>query len=410
MINFITPIYLILASLALFFLLFPFAKTLLSTMLKSKRPKKEGNKQMDFACVITAYKNAAIAKPLVNSLLKQRYNNFTIYLVADACTHKEFDIKDERLVVLFPSSDLNLKVKSIIYATAHFVRDHDYTVVFDADNLAHPQFLAEMNRYANAGYLAIQGQRTAKNLDTIYACADSIGEFYKNYVERLAPALLGSSSVISGSGMAIERKLYQSYLDSPEIQEGKEQGKRMLQEDKILQNHILRKNIRITYAEDAIVYDEKVTTAEAVETQRSRWLYSYFQNMVNALELIVKGITNFSFNQLLFGVLTIAPPLFILLFGATVLFLAGLWIAPWMAFALFVSLNVFALNIFWTLYLSKVPAQLWNAVWGIPLFIMRQVTALAKMGNPDKNFKHTAHNRSVDIDELVLPERAHANG
>ena len=63
--------------------------------------------------------------------------------------------------------------------------------------------------------------------------------------------------------------------------------------------------------------------------------------MVNALELIVKGITNFSFNQLLFGVLTIAPPLFILLFGATVLFLAGLWIAPWMAFALFVSLNVF---------------------------------------------------------------------
>ena len=91
-----------------------------------------------------------------------------------------------------------------------------------------PNFLAETNRYANAGYLAIQGQRTAKNLDTVYACADSIGEFYKNYVERLAPSLLGSSSVISGSGMAIERELYQSYLDSPEIQEGKELGKRML--------------------------------------------------------------------------------------------------------------------------------------------------------------------------------------
>lgn len=409
MINFITPVYLTLASIALFFLLFPFVKTLLSTFVKSNRPKAEGETQMDFACVITAYKNASIAKPLVNSLLKQNYNNFTIYLVADACEQKEFDIEDERLVVLFPDPFLNLKVKSIIHATENFVRNHDYTVVFDADNLAHPEFLAEINRYANEGYLAIQGQRTAKNLDTVYACADSIGEFYKNYVERLAPALLGSSSVISGSGMAIERKLYQSYLDSPEIQEGKELGKRMLQEDKILQNHILRKNIRITYAWDAIVYDEKVTTAEAVETQRSRWIFSYFQNMVNAIGLIRRGITNFSFNQFLFGVITIAPPLFILLFGSTVLFLAGLLVAPWMALALFVGLNVFALNIFWTLYLSKVPQQLWNSIWGIPLFVMRQVTALAKMGNPDKNFKHTEHNRSVNIDELVVQEPEHVN-
>ena len=68
---------------------------------------------------------------------------------------------------------------------------------------------------------------------------------------------------------------------------------------------------------------------------------------------------------------------------------AGLFIEPWMAIGLFVGLNIFALNIFWTLYLSKVPKQLWESLWGIPLFVMRQIMALAKMGNPDKNFKHT---------------------
>ncbi|MCI5084008.1 MAG: glycosyltransferase family 2 protein [Saprospiraceae bacterium] len=404
----LTTIYLIIAGAALFFLLFPFIKTALSTLVarESHSDKVQNEKSFDYGCIITAYKNADIAVPLIKSLLQQNYDRFTIYLVADACETVDLDIEDDRLVVLHPQPALNLKVKSIIHATEHFVRAHDYTIVFDADNLAHPDFLKEINHYANMGYEAIQGQRTAKNLDTVYACADSIGEFYKNYVERYAPARLGSSSVISGSGMAIERDLYQSYLDSPEIQQGKELGKRMLQEDKILQNHILRLNKRITFAWDAIVYDEKVTTGEAVETQRSRWLFSYFQNMTNALGLIRRGLFNLSYNQLLFGVITIAPPLFILLFGSGVLFLAGLIFAPWMALALFVGLNIFALNIFWTLYLSNVPDKIWESIWGIPLFVMRQVSALTRMGNPDKNFKHTEHNRNIQVDELLVNEPA----
>ena len=36
----------------------------------------------DYACVITAYRNAAIAKPLIESLLGQSYQHHAIYLVA----------------------------------------------------------------------------------------------------------------------------------------------------------------------------------------------------------------------------------------------------------------------------------------------------------------------------------------
>ncbi|NJK84149.1 MAG: glycosyltransferase family 2 protein [Saprospiraceae bacterium] len=230
-------IYLIISSILLFFLVFPFWKVLLVPFFKVKVPPTS-NTVFDYANIITAYRNVEIAKPLVQSLLRQTHTKHHIYLVADNCDISNWDIQHEQLTLLHPQPALNLKVKSIIHAIEHAKRTHDYIVIFDADNVAHPHFLEEINRYANAGYSAIQGQRTAKNLDTKIAAADALGEFYKNYVERYVPYRIGSSSVISGSGMAVKMPWYKAYLDSPEIQKGKTLGKKMLQEDKILQNFI----------------------------------------------------------------------------------------------------------------------------------------------------------------------------
>jgi len=392
--------YIILSVLTLLFLTLPFWNVLLSRFFPERKPQAT-DEQYDFGCIITAYRNAAIAKPLVESLLRQSHPKLHVYLVADACEKEDFGIQDERLTVLFPNPALNLKAKSIIHATEHFQRKHDYTVIFDADNLAHPDFLQELNRYAAAGHRSIQGQRTAKNLDTFYACADALGEFYKNYIERYVPYLLGSSSVISGSGMAVESDLYQAYLQSPAIQKGQHLWKRMLQEDKILQNFLLDRGERIVYAWDAVVYDEKVTTAQAVETQRSRWLYSYFQNVPNSLRHLANSLRKMSWNRWLFGWITIAPPLFIQLLAAFVLAMVGLFVQPWMSVALVLGVGIFAGTILWTLRLSKVPQQVWRAVWKIPAFVLQQVKGLLKMGNPNKNFKHTEHDRSVSIDDVL---------
>lgn len=394
-------IFLIISGIILFFLIFPFVTVLFAQLFKEQVDPKKVDKNYDFACIITAYKNVAITEHLVKSLLNQSYQNFHIYLIGDECNPEDFSLEDDRLTVFFPNPSLRLKAKSIIHATDNFVRPHDYTVILDADNLTHPDFLKEINLYANQGYRSIQGQRTAKNLDSIYACADSTGEFYKNYVERYVPYMIGSSSVISGSGMAVESKLYQAYLDSPEIQQGKEMWKKMLQEDKILQNFLLKQNEHIVFAKRAIVYDEKVTTADQVETQRSRWLYSYFQNLPNSSGLILQGLTNLSWNQILFGIITIAPPLFILLFSAIFLLGLGILINPFMSIYLFIGLGIFGVNIIWSLYLSDVPDQIWKAFYGLPVFIFKQFTALFKMGNPNKNFKHSEHSKAVKIEEIL---------
>jgi hypothetical protein len=383
------------------FLVLPFMLTLAGLFRNDPVGEKTEVRDYDYACVITAYRNAAITEGLIESLLNQTYKHFHIYLVADACDLSGWNLSDERLTVLRPEPALNLKIKSVIHAMDHFVRPHDFTVVFDADNLAHPDFLSVINDFACRGWKSIQGQRTAKNLDTVYACADAIGEFYKNWIDRYMPWRLGSSAVISGSGMAVETGLYRAYLASKEISEGQHQYKRMLQEDKILQNFLLRQNERIAYAWDAIVYDEKVSSGDAVETQRSRWLFSYFQNTGNALGILRRGLVNLSFNQLLFGLITIAPPMFIQVGVGVLLAGLALFTVPWVSLLLLLSLLVFGLNIFLVLHLSKVPPQIWRAIWHLPAFVFRQMKALLKMSNPDKNFKPTEHNKKVKIDELL---------
>ncbi len=394
----------IVSFILLFFLVFPFVTVLLSLFRKDKTAEKvkdQDLKEYDYANIITAYRNAEIAKPLIQSLLLQTHKKHHIYLLADNCDMSNWDLFDERLTVLNPQPALNLKVKSIIYATERFVRDHEYTVIWDADNLAHPHFLETVNQYANLGYKAIQGQRTAKNLDTMMAAADSLGEFYKNYVERQVPPLLGSSTVISGSGMAVEQDLYESYLYGEEITKGKELWKKMMQEDKILQNHILRAGEQIVYAKDALCYDEKVTSANEVETQRSRWLFSYFQNIPNSTGFILRGLFTFNWNKLFFGLVTASLPLFILIGTSGLMFLLSLMI-DWRISAAFVlAISIFIGNIFFCLYLSNVPSMVWSAVRAIPTFVLRQFMGLFKMFNPNKNFKHSEHKVAVSIEDVM---------
>ena len=390
------------ASILAFFLVFPFFTTLLGLFTKDKLPKSNrATKKYDYANIITAYRTVEIAKGLVQSLISQTHENHHIYLVADNADVSNWGISSEKLTVLKPETGLNLKVKSIIYATERFIRKHDYTVIWDADNLAHPQFLENINVWANEGYQAIQGQRTAKNLDSKMAAADALGEFYKNYIERYLPPRLGSSTVISGSGMAVEQSLYNSYLYGKEIQEGQHLWKRMMQEDKILQNHIIRAKTHIVYAKDAVCYDEKVSEVGQVETQRSRWLFSYFQNLPNSTSFLLRGLFTFDWNTLFFGLVTIAPPLFIMVGLSGLVFLLGLWLNLNVSILMLISGLIFVGNIFWTLYLSDAPRAVYGSLFAIPIFVFKQFTALFKMANPNKNFKHSEHKVTVSIDEVL---------
>src|SRR3982751_5482728 len=93
----------------------------------NKKPLLE--KQFYFAAIITAHEDTRFIPPLVDSLLKQKYSNFHVYIVADACDITELHIDDPRVTLLKPEKDFHAKIKSIQFAADEFVRKHDALVI-----------------------------------------------------------------------------------------------------------------------------------------------------------------------------------------------------------------------------------------------------------------------------------------
>ncbi len=380
--------------------------------------------QHHFACIITAYNRCEIAFPLIQSLLRQTHSNFHIYLVADQCgdanllqTYQH----ETRLHCLLPPEALRSKVKSMQYAMQHLAQTPTHIVVFDPDNLAIPDFLAQLDHYLQGGYEAVQGRRIAKNLDTPYACADALGEIYKNYIERYAPFCLGSSASIAGSGMAVSTPLFEAFLQSPPIARRQAAQQVIAAEDKLLQHFLVAQNQRIAFAHAAWLYDEKIQTGEQVTRQRTRWLFAYFDNIAVALRHIGGGLLRLQWNRFLFGCLSIIPPLFILLLVAGLFAMADTLIATlsrtnWQAVlsgiaplqvafwwqaaaALWLSIGIFAANIVWTLYLDRAPRPVWQALWQMPAFVGRQILSLVQINKARRDFLSTQHTQLISLEE-----------
>ncbi|CAN5510084.1 hypothetical protein BH10BAC5_BH10BAC5_16300 [soil metagenome] len=407
MITILQYLFISLQIITAIFLLFPVLNVFLSAFIKVKKPKLSSHKESDLGIIITAYKDVTIALPLIESILDQTYKNYIIYLVADQCSVSGLKFSDERVKVLDPKFPLGSKVRSIKYACENFIREHEFLTVFDPDNLAHPDFFHITNEYLNRGYQAVQGRRTAKNVDSVYACLDAMGEYYYNYVVRYVPFGLGSSSSIAGSGMTISAKLYTDFFKNEEVKTNFD--KVIIAEDKILQANIISKGHRIAFANEALVFDEKVSSGLQVERQRTRWINSYFKYAKVNAGLMANGIKELNWNKFYFGMNNFLPPLFlIMLFSCMFLFInlftdiriSSLWLA---------GLSAFVLNFIFVLYISRVEKEIWHSFWGIPMFMFNQVSALFKIKRSDKDFLVTEHSKFLTIEDVMSKRKGYSN-
>lgn len=386
----------IIAFILFFYCCFPLISILVS-LLRKRVEVPLANNQLSFACIITAYKEFDIALPQVDSILKQEYQNFHIYLVADNCIKPNSIPNHEKLSILFPEEALNGKVLSIKHAINQFVTKHDAILILDSDNLLHNKVLLKLNNYLNYGYIAVQAQRTAKNLDTTIAALDAMSELYYNYTQRYVAFKIGSSATIAGSGMAVKTDFFNLYINRL-FEEGKQFE---IAEDKLLQMMLIQQNNRIAYCREAIVFDEKVTSGSQVQRQRTRWIRSWFQHWKSAIMLLFNGIININWNMTYFGLMLSFPPQFILIFGLVGVGVIGLLINNIIFYIALSSLSVFVLQFLVAIKLSYAPKSIWKALPKIPIFIWRQVLAVLKIKTTSRtDFMATTHNQFVNIDEV----------
>ena len=348
--------------------------------------------EADYAIIVTAYEQTHTLPPVIDSLLKLQYNNYIIYIVADKCDVSKLHFADDRVVVLRPPETLGSNTRSHFYAINNFKRNHERLTIIDSDNLVEPDYLLQLNKYFNAGFKAVQGERKAKNLDTTYSCIDAARDIYYHFFDGKILFEVGSSATLAGSGMAFTVQLYKDCLGHLDIT-----GAGF---DKVLQKEIITRNYRIAFTNEAIVYDEKTSKSDQLVKQRARWINTWFKYFIFGFQIIGLGIRRFNWNQFLFGFILLRPPLFIFLILSLFLMLINVIINPFVAFLWGIGFILFVIGFFTSLFLSPTDKRIYQALTGIPKFVFYQVLSLLKARNANKHSVATQHFHDKKIDEI----------
>src|ERR1700683_5319261 len=78
-------------------------------------PAGAPEKDYTFGILITAHQQTDFLPPIVDSLLKQTYTRFNVYIVADDCDISDLNFTDPRIHILVPGSPLHNQVASLRY-------------------------------------------------------------------------------------------------------------------------------------------------------------------------------------------------------------------------------------------------------------------------------------------------------
>lgn len=365
-------------------LVLPFFLLLLFAIIGNrKRVIQSDKKEADYAIIVTAYEQTTLIPSVVASLLKLNYSNYLIYIVADKCDVSGLHFEDERVVVLRPEHTLSSNTRSHFYAIERFKRPHERLTIIDSDNLVDPDYLLALNEYFDLGYKAVQGVRDAKNLDTLYAALDGARDIYYHFYDGKVLFNVGSSATLSGSGMAFTTSLYKECLGHLDIT-----GAGF---DKVLQKEIVGRGNRIAFSEHAIVYDEKTSKSDQLVNQRARWINTWFRYFKFGFGLTASGILRLNWNQFLFGLILLRPPLFIFLLLGLFCLLLNLILNPFAALLWALGYVIFIGGFMMSLIMSNTNPKIYKSLWGIPKFIFYQVMSLMSVRSANKRSVATKH-------------------
>ncbi len=355
------------------------------------RYKNIDDREFDFAAIITAHQDTRFIPPLVDSLLRQSYQNFVVYVVADDCDISSLNFTDDRIIVLKPEKSLHAKIKSIRYAIDHYIRNHDALVIFDSDNLAHPAYLENLNQYFQKGFRVVQTNMLSKNLDTNFAKLDSLGHTYHNFLERQVKMEMGYTSSILGLGLAIDMEIYRAVAFKNELGGF----------DKKLQIHLTESVPMIAFAKDAIVFDEKVENAAAFEKQRTRWIFTYFEYFKENFYFFMRSVARCNISRSLLGFSMMRPPMFLTITASVCCMIISFMVHSVLGWAWAILFILYSLNFILIVATQSQQKGIIQGLFLIPSMIFRQFRSLLRIGQAKKNFLKTEHQHVLYIQDVL---------
>ncbi|MEA1876933.1 MAG: glycosyltransferase [Bacteroidota bacterium] len=375
----------------------------MASLFRYRLPRQSDGRKRRFAVLIPGYKEDAVIIEVARKSLEQDYPTeaFEIIIIADSFQPNTLnELRKLPIRVVEVSFEISTKSKALNTAMAEIGDNYDVALILDADNIMKKDFIYKINQAFDRGFIAVQGHRAAKNMNSSMAILDAVSEEINNSIFRKGHRVLGFSSALIGSGMAFEYAFFKKLMLEIKAVGGF---------DKELELRLLKDKQKIEYVEDALVLDEKVQKTEVFATQRKRWLsaqFVYFGRFAlpGLKELFKSG--NFDFADKVYQM--IQPPRILLIGILTILTFimamihqfASVWMWTNMLFDFFSWLVIWSLS--FLAFLFSIPGKFYsaktaNALLSLPKGFLLMLLSLFKLKGANKRFIHTAH--GVDEDK-----------
>lgn len=368
------------------------------------------DKYHDYALIVAAHNERRVIENMVDSLKRLDYpkDKYSIFVVADNCADNTAELARNAGAEVFERFDDTKRGKGFalewmfdkIY---QMERKYDSVIIFDADNIVDKDFLNKINEQNNKGFKVVQGYIDSKNPnDSWVSYSYSVGFWTANKLFQQSRYNLGLGCQLCGTGFSVDVDILKELG----------WGATCLTEDMEFTMKLCMNNIRVAWAYDAIVYDEKPITFKQSWRQRTRWMQGHadvfcrFFKKLMKKALKEKSIYPFDCAIYLF------QPIRIITMGAVT-------IMGWLQTAFPEShlvvngyiptpiLMAFVIGqFFWLPFVMFVEKRIsTRTIWGYFTYIIYSFTwiPIAVIGIIKRNqheWYHTQHTRTININEM----------
>lgn len=260
------------ALLCVFALVYAYQLFFAILALVKKPTVKKGDKIHPLAVLVAARNEEKVIPYLIESLDAQDYpkESYRVFVVVDNCTDRTAEVARACGATVFERQDPEHIGKG--YAMEFLLRSIDETegtdafdayVVFDADNLAEPNFLTEINKVYDGGADVIVAYRNAKNYgDNWISAGHGLWFIREASTLNAARSILGQGCVLAGTGFLFSRRVKELHGGWPF---------HLLTEDAEFMIESSLAGYPTAYAPDAEFYDEQTSSLKISLRQRLRW-------------------------------------------------------------------------------------------------------------------------------------------
>ena len=391
-----------------------FVLTSITAFVNVKKRKIESYKPCHKFKILVACRNEeCVLASLIQSIKAQNYPEdlYELCVIPNNCTDNTREIASNlgaRIIDCY--SECKCKGDALRYAFDEMKNEtFDAYVIFDADNVVHPNFLTRMNDTLEAGYKVAQGYRDSKNpKDNWISGSYSIYYWMQNFFFNRARMNVKASASINGTGFMVKKEVIDTYgFDTL-----------TLTEDIEFTAQCAINNIQIAFVENAVTYDEQPALWSASWKQRKRWSIGAHKCLklygIRLIKAFVKNRNMLSLDMVLnfmsplmqvIGMLVMAGMLLLKLLMKVELgklTLLGLVQLTGIHICIITYLINVLINIFLVKYNKR---KIFDVIYGILLysfFIMTWIPInFISIVSKENKWEQIAHTRSIGIKEIV---------